>query len=170
MPPKKKSVTKKVSDKERMALRRAGRSEDQKAKENEANKVRMARKRKAMSDFEKEKYKLYNKERMAKKRAEKKMKAKADTPTQVKRNYIEHEREYNRLYRERVRARRSDVEHEYEMIYNLLCMRRLRKSLTDEEGEIDKAIARDRMAKARQEGFTMPNIRDRKSTRLNSSH
>ena len=73
-----------------------------------------------------------NKERMAKMRAEKKLKAKNDTPAQVKKSYIELEREYSRLYRERVRAKRSDVEHEFEMIYNLLCMRRLRKSLTEE--------------------------------------
>ena len=70
--------------------------------------VRMARKRKTMTDSEKEKYKIYNKERMAKKRSDKKMKTKPDTPAQVKKSYLELEREYSRLYRERARARMSD--------------------------------------------------------------
>ena len=93
MPPKKKGVRVKVSYKKRMASRRAARSEEQRANENEYNKVRMAKRRKTMTDSEKEKYKIYNKERMGKKRAEKKMKSKVDTPAQAKKGYVEYERE-----------------------------------------------------------------------------
>ena len=60
------------------------------------------------------------------------------------------------MYKARVRSEQTDPENEYQMIYNLLCMRRLRRSLTDEQHESDKAKARDGMSVGRKLGFFMP--------------
>ena len=68
-----------------------------------------------------------------------------NTKSEVKKKYIEHEREFNRLYKVRVRIESTDAEHEFELINNLLCMRRLRRSLSDEEQESDKVIAKEGM-------------------------
>ena len=68
-----------------------------------------------------------------------------NTKSEVKKKYIEHEREFNRLYKVRVRSESTDAEHEFELINNLLCMRRLRRSLSDEEQESDKVIAKEGM-------------------------
>ena len=45
------------------------------------------------------------------------------------------------------------------MLNNLLCMSRLRRSLTDEEYEIDKVRAKMGMRQAREKGFKMSHIR-----------
>ena len=58
----------------------------------------------------------------------------------------------------RVRSERTDAEQEYELINNLLCMRRLRRSLTDEEYVSDKVRAKDGMRLARENGFKMDYI------------
>ena len=76
-----------------------------------------------------------------------------DTKSDVKKKYIQHEREFNRLYKVRVRSGRTEAEHEYELINNLLCMRRLRRSLTDEEYVSDKVRAKEGMRLARENGF-----------------
>ena len=59
----------------------------------------------------------------------------------------------------KVRSQRTEAEHEYELISNLLCMRRLRRSLTDEEHESDKVKAKEGMRLARKEGFKISHIR-----------
>ena len=59
----------------------------------------------------------------------------------------------------RVRSGRTEAEHEYELINNLLCMRRLRRSLTDEEYVSDKVRAKEGMRLARENGFKMDHIR-----------
>ena len=59
----------------------------------------------------------------------------------------------------RVRSERTDAEHEFELINNLLCMRRLRRSISDEEQESDKVIAKEGMRLAREKGFKMAHIR-----------
>jgi len=56
--------------------------------------------------------------------------------------YVQHERKFNRLYKVRVKSARTDSEHEIEILNNLLCMRRPRRSLTDEEYESDKVKPR----------------------------
>ena len=60
----------------------------------------------------------------------------------------------------RVRSERTDAEHEFELINNLLCMRRLRRSLSDEEQESDNVIAKEGMRRlAREKGYKMAHIR-----------
>ena len=148
MPPSNNAAKK--SAKERMAISRAKRSEEQKAKDKESNRVRMAQKRKEMTDSDKERQRLVNRENMAKKRAEKKTSKKVTSTSKVKKDYVKHEREFNRLYKVRVRSGKSEAEHEYEIISNLLCMRRLRRSLTDEEHKEDNIDARERMKQVRE--------------------
>ena len=154
MPPRKAFSGSKVSDKERMALKRAMRTDEQKLKDKEANRLRMAKKRKEMSEEQKQKQRSSNRNSMAKKRETQRKEVK--TATTVKKDYAKLEREYSRLYKARVRSGQTDPEHEYQMIYNLLCMRRLRRSLTDEERDSDKVKARDGMRVARKSGFIMP--------------
>ena len=58
-----------------------------------------------------------------------------------------------------MRSESTDAEHEFELIKNLLCMRRLRRSLSDEEQESDKVIAKEGTRLAREKGFKMAHIR-----------
>ena len=55
----------------------------------------------------------------------------------------------------RVRSGRTEAEHEYELINNLLCMRRLRRSLTDEEYVSGKVRFKEGLRLARENGFKM---------------
>ena len=105
----------------------------------------MAKKRKEMTENQKEKQRQADRESKASRRAAKKKPSRFVNTSEVKKKYIEHEREFNRLYKVRVRSERTDAEHEFELINNLLCMRRLRRSLSDEEQESDKVIAKEGM-------------------------
>ena len=145
MPPK----LPKLSDKSSLAIRRLKRSEEQKAK-----------KRKEMTEDQKEKQRKGDRESKARRRSAKKKPSRfVNIKSEVKKKYIQHEREFNRLYKVRMRSERTDAEHEYELISNLLCMRRLRRSLTDEEYESDKVRAKEGMRLAREKGFKMAHIR-----------
>ena len=67
--------------------------------------------------------------------------------TEVKMDYAKHEREYSRLQKARVRSKKqTDLKHEYQMLYNLLCMMyekgEERSSLTKDEYQSDNAKAR----------------------------
>ena len=132
MPPKKKSEDK-ISDKERMRIKRANMSNEEKETERKKARKRMAKTRKQMSDSKKEEVRAKDRERKPKKSC--------DTE-ESNSHYIKHEKEYNRLYKIKIRKGRSEAEHEYEMIYNLLCMRRLRNSRTGKEHLLDNLEAR----------------------------
>ena len=138
MPPKKK-IKVKVSDKERMRNRRANMSKEEKEEERKKNRDRMKRKREEMSALEKEEEKAKDRARKPKK-----------TCVIKERNnhYIKHEKEYNRLYKIKIRSGRSEAEQEYEIIYNLLCMRRLRNSRTGKEHLLDNLKAKRGMRSA----------------------
>ena len=83
----------KLSDKSRMALRRLNRTAEQKAKDKESNRLRMAKKMKEMTEDQKK-----NQESKARRRAAKKKPSRfVITKSVVKKKYIEHEREFNRL-------------------------------------------------------------------------
>ena len=114
----------KLSDKSRSAVRRLNRTAEQKAKDKETNRLRMAKKRKERTEDQKDKQRQADRESKARKRAAKKKPSRfVNTKSEVKKKYIEHEREFNRLYKVRVRSERTDAEHDFELINNLLCMR-----------------------------------------------
>ena len=63
-----------------------------------------------------------------------------------------HEKEYNRLYKEKIRTGRSDAEHEYEILNNLISMRCMRNSRTGKDHLLDNLDARRGMRKLKEEG------------------
>ena len=90
-----------------------------------------------MTEDQKEKQRQSERGSKARRRAAKTKPSRfVNIKSDAKKKYIEYEREFNRLYKVRVMSEKTDAEHEYELISNLLW--RLRRSLTDEEHEKGK--------------------------------
>lgn len=149
MPPKKDN---KLSKAELMARKRASMTDEEKALQRQADKERKADKRNRMSEQEKEEKRKADSRRKAEKRAASKTPAKKI----YKCTWPQFERENNRKYKVRIRENRSEAEHEYEKIYNLICMRKLRAERTVEDHQIDKSQAQAKMKLAREFGYLKP--------------
>ena len=151
MPPKKEN---KVSKAELMARKRASMSDEEKALQRQADKERKAEKRNRMTAKEKEEMRKTDSKRKADSRAA----AKLPTKKIVKRTrtWPQFERENNRKYKVRIRENRSEAEHEYDKIYNLLCMRKHRAERTDDDLQIEKSAAKSGMKLVRQYGTLKP--------------
>ena len=70
--------------------------------------------------------------------------------------YLDTEKESNRLYKIRIRNERSEAAHEYEIINNLLCMRKLRMSRNGKEHLLDNLAAKRGMRLAADDGCIQP--------------
>lgn len=155
-----------------MAMKRAAMTEDEKMKQRQAAKERMAARRKMMSDQEKDKEKEKSRLGMKKKRHEmteeqkqiqrrsdqerkaEKRKPFSDDPNPL--TYGKLEKEFNRLYKIRIREGRSEAAHEYEIINNLLCMRKLRSSRNGKEHLLDNLQAKRGMRLIAEFGYKKP--------------
>ena len=162
------------ANRERMAAKRESMPEEKRELQRKANKERMAAKRENMPEGKRELQRKENKERMAKKRSEmsfaeqekerakdRKKKSKEE-PNKIRDLYVDHEREFNRLYRIKVRENQSKAEHEYEKTYNLLCMRKLRSMRNGKQHLLDNVDARKGMRLLKEEGRLKPySVRER---------
>ena len=168
MPPEEVSK-KQLTKNEKRVLQRAQRSEEEKEKDRKADRERKAKKRSEQSEEQKEKEREEARERMAKNRSqltdvekesirEKDRKAKAmhresqseDTSST---KYTDHEREFNRLYKVKMREGQTNAAHEYEIINNLLCMRKLRNSRDGKDHLLDNLKAKRGMQLIKEVGF-----------------
>ena len=171
MPPKRD----KVKDRERKAQKRAQMTDEEKEFQRKANRERMAAKRESMPEEQRGMQRKADKERKAQKRSEmsfaeqekerqkdRKKKSKKEPSPSIENDvgnsdcYVKHEREFNRLYRIKVRNNQSKAEHEYEKTYNLLCMRRIRSSRNGKQHLLDNVDARKGMRLFRGEGRLTP--------------
>ena len=121
----------KAKDRERKALKKLELSADEKDKQRQSNKERMAKQLFAMSDAQYEAFKVKDRERKEK-----------VTDKYVNDDWLIHMKEYNRLYNIKMRENQSNASHEFEMINNLLCMRRLRNSRDGKEHLLDNRQAK----------------------------
>ena len=122
-----------------MARKRANMSEEEKIQQRLVDKERKASYRASLS----EEQKVANKE-IDRKRKAKSVIADDSKSKQKEHNsyYLKHEREFNRLYKKKLRDGSSEADHEYEIIYNLLCMRNLREERNGKEHLLDNLDAR----------------------------
>ena len=175
-------IQQRLVDKERKASYRASLSEELKVENQKiVDKERKARKRSNMPEEERINQRLADKERKASYRAslseeqkvankeiDRKRKAKSviadDSKSKQKEHnsyYLKHEREFNRLYKKKLRDGSSEADHEYEIIYNLLCMRNLREERNGKEHLLDNLDARKEMRNFRKFG-PLKEFRERK--------
>ena len=122
----------------------------------EADKERKAKKRAAMTDEEKNAVKMKDRLRKAKKKT-----SEVDGRTlQRERPWLDNrpvydEAEANREYKRRVKDSRSEEEHEFQRIENLLIKRNSRAKRTKERKEEDKSKANEGMKKIKNMGHLM---------------
>lgn len=144
MPPKNKDS--KISKKELMARKRAAMSDQERAEQRQKDRERKAKKRQELSEHEKEEQRKADCKRMADKRAK-------DKAAKAHDEIIRREMEGDRKSRAKIRAKQSQAEHEYEKIYNLLCMRKIRSERTEEQHQHDKLVAKNGMKLLTERGF-----------------
>ena len=161
--PRKRSEAEKAANRERMALKRSRMSKDEIKRERQLAKERMANRNKQMSPESKAKQRSLNKERMAAKRAKDKAaleEYRKANPDKKKESYgpavFAHEREFNRNYKRNLRSKMTAAEHEYEKIYNLLCMRKKREKQTGKEHLLSNLKAKKGMRLIDEKGYLMP--------------
>ena len=159
----------KLKDKMRKALKRSQMTKEEKEKEKATNRERIAAKRSHLSEEERDNERAANRKRNAIKRsqmteAEREIAQAKDRDRKNKKNTISkeeedfkekykfNEEEYNRLYKQRIRAGRSDAEHEYEIVKNLISMRCMRNSRMGKDHLLDNLDARRGMRKLKEEG------------------
>ena len=129
-----------MSSKGKVSEWRVSLSEEKKKMLREADKERKAKKRAAMTDEEKNAVKMKDRLRKAKKKT-----SEVDGRTlQRERPWLDNrpvydEAEANREYKRRVKDSRSEEEHEFQRIENLLIKRNSRAKRTKERKEEEKA-------------------------------
>ena len=153
-------MSQKDTEKEKRALRKSQRSEEEKEIERQKDRERKAKKKLTQSDEEKAKERRDKRESMAKKRSEmtieeqELVKAKdrdrkaKKFDTYVNDDWLTLLKEYNRLYNVKRRENQTTAAHEYEIVDNLLCMRRYRSSRNLE--------AKEEMRRMKEYGFIKP--------------
>ena len=161
MPPK-------DTEKEKRALRKSQRSEEEKERERQKDRERKAKKKLTQSDEEKAKEREAQRERKAKKRSEmtieeqELVKAKdrdrkeKKVDKYVNNDWLIHLKEYNRLYNIKRRENQTTAAYEYEIVANLLSMRRLRSSRNGKEHLLDNLEAKQGMRLMKEQGYLKP--------------
>ena len=131
-------------------------TDEEKALQRQADKERKAEKRNRMTAQEKEEKRKTDSRRKAESRAA----AKIQTKKVAKRTctWPQFERENKKKYKVRIRENRSEAEHEYDKLYNLLCMRKHRAERTDEDEDhqLENSAAQNGMKVVRQFGNLKP--------------
>ena len=135
----------KAKDRERKAMKKLELSTEEKDKQRQSNKERMAKNLFAMSDEQYEAFRVKDRERKEK-----------VTDKYVNEDWLIHLKEYNRLYNIKMRENQTNASHEFEMINNLLCMRRLRNSRDGKEHLLDNRQAKLGMQLMKEEGPLKP--------------
>lgn len=154
-----------AKDKDYAALRRSLMTEEEKAKIRGKDRERKARNRSLNTEEERQNIRASNKERMARSRSlmtedqkddmnykDRKRKSNVNNAESTKQYYVENEREFNRLYKVKIRGNRSDEEIEFDRIELLLRMRKHRQSRNGKEHLLDKLQAMRGMRLFREDG------------------
>ena len=134
-------------DKEQKAKSRSLKTKDERDKIRAKNKEHMAKVRSMMDEDEKE----FVREKDRKRKEN--LTDDVNPCTETKRYYLQNEREFNRLYKVRIRGNRSEEEIEFDRIDLLIRMRKHRQSRNGKDHLLENLRAKKGMRLFREKGW-----------------
>ena len=144
-----------MSSKDKVSKWRANLSEDKKQLLRDSDKRRKAKKRADMTEEEKKAVREKDRLRKAMKRSSDHVDGRTLPRPRPSNRPVYDEAEANREYKRRVKDSRSEEEHEFQRIENLLIKRNSRAKRTKERKEEDKSKANEGMKKIKNMGHLM---------------